>query len=526
MGIYLNPGNESFKKALRSKIYIDKTEMISYTNNVLGTQQGYICVSRPRRFGKSMAANMLSAYYSKGCQSKEMFENLQISKTENMDSYLNQYNVIFLNIQHFLREADKLENLTYYIEECVLQELKAEYMDILLPDEKSLAIALEKIYNVDSSEKKGFIFIIDEWDCIFREAKENTDAQKNYLDFLTHLLKDRSYVQLAYMTGILPIKKYGTQSALNMFREFTMTKPGKLAKYIGFTEAEVKSLCQEYHMDFTEVKQWYDGYKFKKIPHIYNPKSIVEAMLEEEYQSFWTSTETYESLQIYIDLDIDRLKEAIISMLSGDKVMIDTGSFQNDMTSFKSKDDVLSLFVHLGYLAYDEVEKSVFIPNKEVRQEFMRAIKNGTKTKLVEIVQKSDKVVKATFEKDQKNLASLIDEFHSLNTSPDYYNNEEALRRVIKLAFLSIVDGYSRIFELPAGKGYADIVYLPDKTTTRPALVVELKWNKTPEAAIAQIKDRRYPEVLQSYTGDILLVGINYDEKKKKHECIIEEYNL
>lgn len=525
MGIYLNPGNESFKKALRSQIYVDKTELISYTNRVLGTEQSYICVSRPRRFGKSMAANMLAAYYSKGCRSKEIFENLQISKKDNFSSCLNQYNVIFLNIQHFLREVDKLENLTHYIEECVLKELKKEYTDILLADENSLAKTLEIIYNTNPNEK-GFVFIIDEWDCIFREAKENTVAQKNYLDFLRHLLKDRSYVQLAYMTGILPIKKYGTQSALNMFSEFTMTKPGKLAKYIGFTEEEVKSLCLKYNMDFSEAKQWYDGYKFKKIQHIYNPKSIVEAMLEEEYQSFWTSTETYELLQVYIDLDIDSLKESIISMLSGDKVVIDAGSFQNDMTSFKSKDDVLSLLVHLGYLAYDEEEKSVFIPNKEVRQEFLRAIKNGTRTKVVEIIQKSDKVVKATFEKDTDNLACCIDEFHSLYTSPDYYNNEESLRSVIKIAFLSIRDEYSEIYELPTGKGYADVVYLPNKTTSKPALIIELKWNKTPKAAISQIKEKCYPERLKSYTGSILLVGINYDEKTKKHQCIIEEYHM
>lgn len=347
MGKYLNPGNESFKKALRSQIYIDKTELLSYTNSVLGTEQGNICVSRPRRFGKSMAANMLVAYYSRGCDSKELFQDYKIAQNPTFTEYINRYDVIFLNIQQFLRKSIKLENLAHSIEETVLAELKEVYSECIKESEISLPDALAAVYEQGQSQN-GFVFIIDEWDCVFREDKDNTAAQKAYLGFFRDLLKDRAYVQLAYMTGILPIKKYGTHSALNIFKEFSMTNPRGLAVYVGFTENEVKALCKRFSMRFSEAKRWYDGYRFKKAAHIYNPKSIVDAMTEGEYTSYWTSTETYEALQVYIDMNMDGLKEAVVSMLGGGSCEIDTEAFQNDMTSMKSKDDVLTLLVHLG----------------------------------------------------------------------------------------------------------------------------------------------------------------------------------
>lgn len=386
MGVYLNPGNDAFAISVNDDIYVDKSSLISFVNSRIGKRKRFICVSRPRRFGKSMAAEMLSAYYDRKSNSGELFQNLEIAHDETYEKHLNQYNVIFLNIQQFLRKAGKPGNLVHYIEEKVLTEVREEYSDWVAPKETSLPDALERIYQKEEGWKKGFVFIVDEWDCIFRVAKEDTEAQAVYLDFLRDLFKDRTYVKVAYMTGILPIKKYGTHSALNIFDEFSMTAPGKLAKYVGFTEAEVRQLCKDYGMRFTDAKKWYDGYRFKSIPHIYNPKSIVDAMSEEEFRSYWTGTETYEALQIYIDLDMDGLKQAVISMLSGSAIQIDIGAFQNDMTSFKSKDDVLTLLVHLGYLAYDEAEQSVFIPNEEVRNEFIRAVKNGNRPELVKAI--------------------------------------------------------------------------------------------------------------------------------------------
>ncbi len=526
MGIYLNPGNESFQRALRSRIYVDKTELISYTNSVLGTEQANICVSRPRRFGKSMAANMLAAYYSRGCKSCEIFENLAIYKDRSFKQHLNRYDVIFINVQQFMRGAGKPENLIRYMESEIVSEIKVEYNNIIDRQETRLPDILTKIFVKDTRQNKGFIFILDEWDCIFREEKNNIQVQKEYLNFLQDLFKDRAYVQMAYMTGILPIKKYGTHSALNIFKEFSMTNPKGLAKFVGFTEEEVVRLCDEFDMDFREAQKWYDGYKFKKAAHVYNPKSIVDAMLEEEYKNYWTSTETYEALQIYIDLNMDGLREAIVSMIGGGKCLIDTESFQNDMTTFKSKDDVLTLLVHLGYLAYDDISKMVFIPNEEVREEFIRAVKNGNRPELVKAIQTSDKILKATLNMDSNEVAELIEEIHSSNTSPDFYNNEQDLRSVIKLAYYSSKDDYFTIQELPTGKGYADIVFLPRRNSDKPAMIVELKWDKSVSGAISQIKEKKYVEALKNYGGAILLVGINYSVKTKKHQCVIEKYEI
>ncbi len=328
------------------------------------------------------------------------------------------------------------------------------------------------------------------------------------------------------MTGILPIKKYGTQSALTDFREYTMIAPKKLGKYVGFTELEVKALCSKYGLDFSEAKRWYDGYSFSRIPSVYSPNSIIEALRNEEFGTYWTETETYESLKLYIDMDEDGLKEAIIQMLGGAHVPIDIGTFQNDMTSIRQKDDVLTLLIHLGYLAYNGKEKTVFIPNEEVRQEFIRAVTAGKHTEAAKLIFNSDKLLQATLNMDNETVASAIEDAHRAGTAPLYYNDEQALRSVIKFAYISAVDEFLRIEELPAGTGYADVVYLPKRGSTMPIMIVELKWNQSADGAIRQIKDRNYPQVLNGFGGDILLVGINYDKKSKKHSCIIEQHKI
>lgn len=522
MGSYLNPGNEGFKRALRSEIYVDKTYMIDYLNSVLDTDNAYVCISRPRRFGKSMAANMLAAYYDKSVDSKELFEPFKISGSNSYRKHLNRHNVIFLNIQQIFSAAGNAEAVPRYLQEVVLRELLEYYPQMIPKTCNHLPTALANIYAKESGENKGFVFILDEWDCIFREAKQDAAAQKQYLDFLKDLLKDRTYISLAYMTGILPIKKYGTHSALNIFDEYSMTAPEMFAEYTGFTEGEARKLCQKYNKDFSEVKRWYDGYVFWDGIHVYNPKSVVDAMRNRKFRSFWTNTETYEALQVYIDLDHDGLKEAILQMLVGESYRIDTGSFQNDMTSFKNKDDILTLLVHLGYLAFDERNSSVFIPNEEVRGEFIRAIKNGERPELYQLIQKSDDLIAATLRMDGEFVAQKLEEIHSRFTAPLFYNNEQALRMILMLAYIGRVDDYHICQELPAGTGYADIVLLP-KNQEYPPIVVELKWNKNAKGAIEQIKKKNYIQEIESRTDEILLVGISYDKKKKRHSCVIEK---
>ena len=489
---------------------------------MLNTKQKNMCVSRPRRFGKSMAADMLIAYYSKGCRSAELFQGLKAEKTESFGKHLNQHNVIRLDVQQFLESQQDLKTFIAEMEKAVVEELTELFPDCQkIHSDTRLKTALNKIFN---HTRKGFIFIIDEWDCVFRFAKERGDIQKTYLDFLRGLFKGAEYVELAYMTGILPIKKYGTQSAMTDFVEYTMTSPKKLSKYTGFTESEVKSLCEIYHMDLAETKKWYDGYSFQGTGSIYNPNAIIQAVKNGEFGTYWTETETYESLKVYIDMDLGGLKQAIVAMLSGEHYPIDIRTFQNDMTSIDSKDDVLTLLVHLGYLAYEISTESVYIPNEEVRQEFIRAVKYGRHREIAELIIASDKLLRDTLAMNAELVAEGIERAHSSLTAPTFYNNEQALRSIIRFAYISSIEEYSEIQELPSGIGYADVVYLPKKDSVLPVMIIELKWNKSAEGAIRQIKEKKYPRVLEGYGGEILIVGINYDERTKRHECVIEKY--
>ena len=526
MGIYLNPGNDAFLEAIQSEIYVDKTGLIAYTNRVMGTVRKNICVSRPRRFGKSMAANMLCAYYSHGCCSAALFQGRKIHEDTSFTEHLNQYDVLFLNMQQFIRGARTPGNFVNYIEQKVLSEIKTLFPHLLHEQESSLPDALMSIYTKGEQGKPGFIIIIDEWDCIFREMKEDENSQKYYLYFLRDLLKDRPYVKLAYMTGILPIKKYGTHSALNIFEEFSMTDPKYLAPYTGFTEEEVKQLCLEYHMDFEEARQWYDGYRLDSHLHIYNPKSISDAMHNRKFKSYWTRTETYEALRVYIDMNFDGLKDAVIAMTCGERCEINPDKFQNDMTTFQSKDDVLTLLAHLGYLSYEESTRTVCIPNMEIAGEFRNAIEGSRGWEhLAKAIQHSEKLLDATLNQDEQAVAQGIDAVHTEHISLLSYNTETSLSCVISLAYFSAQKEYILIREFPSGKGFADIVFLPRKSSAKPAMIIELKWDKSATGAIAQIKNKGYVQALETYSGNILLVGINYSKKSKRHSCIIERYS-
>jgi hypothetical protein len=522
MGRYLNPGNEGFQ-TIRNSLYVDKSEMISFINSTIGTVDKLTCVSRPRRFGKSFAVKMLCAYYDKSCDSRALFQDLEIAKTPDFNKHLNQYHVICFDVTWFISTVDYIKNTVKYLQKEIIAELAQEFLNIN-KNYTSLSVALSDI-SVNTGCK--FIVIIDEWDALFREAKDDIDLQKEYIQFLRGLFKSSEtdkMIEAAYMTGILPIKKYGTQSALTDFIEYTMLQPGPLAKYVGFTQEEVKTLCEKYDMDFNEAKHWYDGYSFRKINSVYSPNSVVKAMKIGEYDTYWTQTETYESLKIYIEMDKDGLKESIVQMLGGASVKIDIGTFQNDMTTMKQKDDVLTLLVHLGYLAYDARNKAVYIPNEEVRQEFIRVVSTGKHDELAKLILESEQLLKNTINMDTEAVALAIEKAHTVGTTPLFYNDEQALRSVIRFAYISCIDEFLRIEELPTGIGYADVVYLPKNGSTMPIMIVELKWNQSAQSAIDQIKNRDYPQVLEGFGNEILLVGINYDKKSKKHTCKIEKF--
>ena len=525
MGRFVNPNNSAFQNALNAEIYVDKTGLIEATNRFLDTPQAFICNSRPRRFGKSMAANMLAAYYSKGCDSHELFAGLQIENNADYEKYLNQFDVIHVDVQWCLMMAKSAEATISFISKNILKELREIYGNVIADDVEMVADALAII-----SEALGnkFVVIIDEWDVLIRDEATNKIVQEEYINFLRGLFKGvepTKYIALAYMTGILPIKKYKTQSALNNFDEYTMLEPDFLAPYIGFTEAEVKALCEQYHKDFAEVKRWYDGYELDGY-NVYNPRAVVSLMLRGSFKSYWTQTGTYESILPLINMDFDGLRSAIIDMLSGDAVKVIPYFFQNDMISFRDKDDVLTLLIHLGYLAYNQKRSQAFIPNEEIRFEFAMATKVNKWSELISFQKESRALLEAVLDNETEAVSEILEKIHNQYTSVIEYNDENSLSSVLTIAFLGTLDYYFKpVRELPTGRGFADFVYIPKPVYREdyPALVVELKWNKSAQTALQQIKDKRYAESLQDYAGEILLVGINYDKKTKEHTCSIEK---
>lgn len=518
MGIYVNPNNADFQQCLQQDIYVDKSMIIECINKYINTEDRFINISMPLRFGKSMTANMLTAYYSRGCDSREMFSDLKIAKSASFEKHLNKYNVIHINMVNFLSESKDMNELIDFVSEDITEEILTEFSDVKFPKRQTLMRLLQSVF---VQTKIPFVFIIDEWDCIFRIHKNDSDAQTKYLDFLRNLLKDQSYVALAYMTGILPIKKYGEHSALNMFTEVSMTNSREYAEYTGFTEDEVKGLCQKYDMPFDETKRWYDGYDLKGIA-TYNPRSVVMSMTGHDFDSYWTSTETYEALKVYIDMNFDGLKDKVTRLVAGEKIPINPTKFQNDMTTLRSADDIFTLLVHLGYLTFDFYTKCVWIPNSEVAQEFINSIEDGGWEDVMKAINASDKLLQATINGDEQTVAELIDKAHSENTSILKYNDENSLSCVISIAYYSAKRTYTVERELPAGKGYADLVFKPRRNNSNPVMIVELKYNKSAESAIQQIKDKNYPDCLKDYSGEVLLVGISYDDNKR-HCCRIEK---
>lgn len=526
MGNYLNPGNSGFA-AIRNSIYVDKSGMIGLVNRTIDTAEKLTCVSRPRRFGKSFAAKMLCAYYDRSCDSAALFEDLEIATerryAESYRRHLNRYDVIYLDMTAVIGETS-YDDIVPYIKRNIIHELKENY-----PEVKTAEGFVPTLANTVQATGTKFIMIVDEWDAPIREGRDNPEIGRVYLEFLRALFKNSGATDkifaAVYITGILPVKKDGSQSAISDFREFTIVNPREFAEYAGFTEGEVRELCRERDCDFSMMKQWYDGYTLDGIS-VYNPNAVMEALRSHEFASYWTETSASKSLMEYISLDFDGMSKTIAELLGGVEVPVDTNGFANDLVTFRYRDDVLTLLIHLGYLAYEKETKTVRIPNEEIRLEFAKTVRRVKRDETIRRVRESDQLIADTIQENAEAVAAQIEKIHAEETAPLFYNHEQALRSVIKLAYFSYKDYYLKFEELPSGDGYADIVYLPKKLSPAPALVIELKWNRSAEGAIAQIKDRRYPAALAGYGGDILLVGIAYDREergaKRKHTCVIE----
>ena len=528
MGTYLNPGNGEFERITQSN-YVDKTGMIEIINNRIGTTDNLICISRPRRFGKTFAAQMLCAYYDHTCDSHHLFDTKKVSITDHYENHINNYNVIYLDISGIISKMNTINipirDVAIRIKKLINQEIQSSFPNLLFHDDVSDAIIA-----IVAETKKKFIFVIDEWDAVIREARNDTDTQSAYLNLLREWFKNGNFtakaVAAAYMTGILPIKKDGSESAISDFKEFTILQPGAFVQYTGFTESEVRQLCKQHKMNFVEAKEWYDGYEFKMCEPIYNPYSVMTAMQMGEFRSYWRKTSAAESLKTYIGMNMDGLQEIVIRLIAGESVEVYTDDFENDFQTFNSSDDVLTLMIHLGYLVYDDESSRVRIPNEELRLEFKRLLKRPKNKRLNNLVKDSEKLLQDTLNGNENAVVQTIATVRETNYAPMFYNNEQALRYVIKFAYIVCIDYYLKVEELPTGKGIADVVFIPKHDTSLPAMIVELKWNESADSAIEQIKKKSYPAIFNGYDGELVLVGINYNEKTKDHSCRIERIEI
>ena len=522
MGNYLNSSNNKFLSYYNDDIFVDKSSLLEITSNNMNKEgKKFMCVTRPRRFGKTLTLSMLNAYYSKGSDSKKMFDKLKISSSSTYLEHLNKHNVISVDMAEIYYESK--ENFLNDLTSSIISELDKEFPNILTNKEDKIGKAIRQI-NLITNER--FIFLIDEWDVIFRE-KVNSNLCNEYLDLLNTLFKgskSSEAIELVYMTGILPIKIYVTESTLNMFEEYNMIKPQNLAEYIGFTENEVKDLCLTHNINFNEMKKWYDGYHLGNY-EIYNPRSVVKAITSNEFDDYWNKTGAIEAVTNYMNYDNGILKDKFTYMLGGGKLEINTKSFKNDAFNIDSPDAALTILIHLGYLAYDKTNNVCYIPNYEISQEFVQGtfdLKwNDSYTPIVNSKELYENTIKGntdfinkTLDINHKDLASLFNK-----------NKEDVLGVIVYLSYYYASKFYFIRKEDTCTTGRADLTFTPRDNTHIP-LIIELKADKSVKDAINQIKEKEYYNVFKGYKGKVLLLGITYDSSTLKHESKIEYIEL
>ena len=515
MSQFIDYGNSDFRSVKNSN-FIDKSGLLDILNKNMDTENRFICISRPRRFGKSVAAKMAYAYYDRSCDSSNLFEGLEITKSPDYKTHLNKYPTIFIDWNRFAN-IPKNEILKV-AQKQFIKDLKKSYA--FLEEQDSLSNALAEI-NEKTSDR--FILIIDEWDMLVRDVEK--DVQDEYVNFLRAMFKSNNannVFLLVYMTGILPIIKIKTQSALNNFVEYSVVNPGITDKYYGFTEQEVAALCKEHDMDYELMKHAYDGYIIGREKSMFNPFSVMQSILFRNYNSYWSKTASFMAIETYLHTDVDNVRTKIIEMMSGGTEVIEPASFRNDMKNIETSDDVMTLLVHLGYLSYEPETQRVRIPNTEVAIEFKNAVSVAGWGELSKSVSASLRLLEDTINLKKEKIARAFDDYHFEASSLLEFNDENSMRCAIILAYYAAKPFYKIFHELPTGKGFADMVFIPLPGSSRPAIVVELKYDKTADSAIDQIKRKEYPKSLKGFSKQIILVGINYNKSTSKHEVEME----
>ena len=519
MSLYLNKNNDLFYDSINADIYIDKTMLISSCNKLIRKPNKFMCVTRPRRFGKTMTLSMLNAYYSKGCDSLSLFEKLNISKDNSYLEHLNKHNVFLIDMANLYTSIKDKNTFVERIKFNILRDLKEFYSNFDFAD---LTLD-EAIVKINSELNERFIFLIDEWDVIFREQEYNTKLCDEYIELLRNLFKSSNVsacIDLVYMTGILPIRRYSTQSTLNMFTEYNMLDSFPIESYVGFTEEEVIGLCNKYNRDFNEIKKWYNGYNLNGIA-LYNPRSVVEAIIRGKCGDYWTKTAAIEAVTNYMNYDHGELKDIICKMILGEKVNVNVRKFGNDLTKVNSADSALTVLIHLGYLAYDEDLESCYIPNYEIRQEFVNALEDLDWKEIYNPINNSKRLYEETLKGNVSYINKILDQNHKDLAGPFNNNKEDILGIIVEISYYDMKKHYNVKKEDTSILGRSDITFVPYDNNHIP-FIVELKVNKTPDSAIEQIKNNKYINTLGDYHGKVLLLGISYDEKTLKHDSKVE----
>lgn len=533
MGMYLNSKApyEMYKKITQNPYFIDKslllTELIPYFDSI----NCYCCITRPRRFGKTIMANMIGAFFGKTGRTDKLFDNLAVSNYPEHKLHLNRHDVIYIDFSRAPKDCKNYAQYIARIENGIMEDLIAAYPDCGLNKEDSVWDALQKIY--EQTDNK-FLFVLDEWDAVFHMPFISAEDRQEYLLFLKWMLKDQSYVEFAYMTGVLPIAKYSSGSELNMFAEYDMATSERFSEYFGFSDTEVDYLYDIYQNKVTdskfsreELRIWYDGYYTATGCRLYNPRSVVLALTDNQLRNYWTSSGPYDELFYYIRHNIEDVRDDLALMVSGERVPAAIGQFAASSMEINSREQIYSAMVVYGLLTYKDGE--VLIPNKELMDKFNELLLSKDSLGYIyNLARKSEQMLRATIAGDTKIMEEILQYAHNTEAPILSYNNEAELSAIVNLCYLSARNKYRVEREDKAGKGLVDFIFYP-KRRNEDCIILELKADSTPDEAIAQIKNKNYALRFKGklgegpqYTGRILAVGIGYSKKTKEHSCRVE----
>lgn len=533
MGMFLNSKTpyETYRQMRLDTYFVDKTMLLAELTAALGRENRYFCITRPRRFGKTVMANMVGAFFGKTDKKDRIFDGLAISKEKAYETHLNKHNVIHIDFSRAPRGCKSYARYLERIEDGIIEDLITAYSDCGIGKEDSVWDALQRIY--EHTEDK-FLFILDEWDAVFHMPFVSREERKEYLLFLKWLLKDQAYVELAYMTGVLPIAKYSSGSELNMFVEYDMTTQRKFSEYFGFSDADVDGLYEIYgkntkdrHFSREDLTVWYDGYHTAGGERLYNPRSVVCALSDNQISNYWTSSGPYDEIFSFIRNNIDDIRDDLVLMVSGERVAADISLYSAVSMEMESREQIYSAMVVYGLLTYADGE--VFIPNKELMDKFDEVLLSKDSLGYVyNLAKKSDQMLRATVAGDTKTMEEILQFAHDTESPILTYNSEVELSAVVNLCYLSARNKYRMEREEKAGRGFVDFIFYPERKKDD-CIILELKVDSTPEEAIEQIKNREYALRFKGklgeepkYTGRILAVGISYNKASKKHSCKVE----